>query len=378
MGHSKWSDDGFMDSLRLQGDPLADQTVARLMAQQEMGAANQIFKMLNADGDAIPADAPAPLREFVEATRELPPGVDCDRLARGGQVFLKHALSAAAAMLASSLPRGYAAPCLCEILSISRDLQKHPYQRLMGVVQLLVNVSSPGSFKADGRAIVTAQKLRLLHAGVRTMALRYRPGYEKRHGVPVNHEDMLATIMGFSYLVVDGIRRLGLPLSDEEAGDYYYLWYVYAQMMGIPVDHVPLTLAEADEFYNSFVRRRNTGPEQNPYGLVLTQDNLDMMKSLIPKLPRLMGFGAAPAVAMAEVMTPKELARVGMRPVVGHRVLRAGFHLALRLVQGAKDLPFTSRLAALILQDMIDTSRDGQVTFTIPVNLIGLRDQTME
>jgi uncharacterized protein (DUF2236 family) len=379
MGHGKWSDDGFLDSLRRQGDPLADEAVLRLMAHQEVRAVNEIFKSLRADDDPIPADAPEPFREFVEATRELPPGADLDRLARGGQVFLKHAASAAVAMLASSLPRGYAAPCLCEILSISRDLQKHPYQRLMGVVQLLVNVSNPGAFAVDGKAVVTAQKLRLLHAGVRTMVPRFRPGYEERHGVPVNHEDMLATIMGFSYLVIEGIRRLGLPLSEAEAEDYYYLWYVYARMMGIPDEYVPTNMAEAGEFYDSYVRRHDTGPVENPYGVVLTRDNLDMMKSLIPKLLRFFGFGAAPAIAMAELMTPQELARVGMRPIAGHRVIRAVFHLALRLVQGAEEArPFSSRLASVIFQDMIDTSRQGEVTFTIPVTLFALRGRALE
>ncbi len=379
MGHGKWSDDGFLDSLRRQGDPLADGAVLRLMAHREVRAVNEIFKTLRADDDPIPADAPEPFREFVEATRELPPGADLDRLARGGQVFLKHAASAAVAMLASSLPRGYAAPCLCEILSISRDLQKHPYQRLMGVVQLLVNVSNPGAFAVDGKAVVTAQKLRLLHAGVRTMVPRFRPGYEERHGVPVNHEDMLATIMGFSYLVIEGIQRLGLPLSEAEAEDYYFLWYVYARMMGIPDEYVPTNMAEAGEFYDLYVRRHDTGPVENPYGVVLTRDNLDMMKSLIPKLLRFFGFGAAPAIAMAELMTPQELARVGMRPIAGHRVIRAVFHLALRLVQGAEEaLPFSSRLASVIFQDMIDTSRRGEVTFCIPTTLFALRGRALE
>lgn len=378
MGHGKWSDDGFLDGLRRQGDPLADQAVQRLMAEHEVRAVNELFKTLRADGDPIPADAPEPFREFVEATRELPAGADLDRLARGGHVFLKHAASAAVAMLASSLPRGYAAPCLCAILSISHDLQKHPYQRLMGVVQLLVNVSNPGAFEADGKAVVTAQKLRLLHAGVRTMVPRFRPGYEEKYGEPVNHEDMLATIMGFSYLVIDGIRRLGLPLSETEAEDYYYLWRVYAQMMGIPEEYVPAGVAEAGEFYDSYVRRHDTGPAENPYGVVLTQDNLEMMQSLVPKPLRLLGFGAAPAIAMAELMTPEELARVGMRPMTGHRIIRAVFHFALGLMQGAEELPFSSRLAALIFQDMIDTSREGEVTFTIPVTMLGLRGSAME
>jgi hypothetical protein len=385
MGDSKWSDDRFLESLRQQGDPQADLAVRRLMEEREIRAVNDVFKTLRADDTPIPDDAPAPFRAFVEATRALPSWTDRARLARGGDVFLKHALSSAVVMLASSLPRGYAAPCLCHVLSISRDLATHPYQRLMGVIQLLVNVSSKGSFEPDGRAVITAQKLRLLHAGVRTLVPRFRPGYQEKFGVPVNHEDMLATIMGFSYLVIEGLQRLGLPLSGGEAEDFYYLWRVYAQMMGIhpegrPDDdsYIPATVAEAGEFYASYVRRQDTGPAENPYGLVLTQDNLAMMRDLIPKPLRLV-LGLTPRLAMSELMTPEEMARVGVRPVAGHGVLRAVFGLVLRLTQGLEDIvPFSTRLSSLIFQDMIDTSRAGEVEFCIPVNLMTLRSTSLE
>lgn len=384
MGHGKWSDDRFLDGLRGQGDPQADAAVHRLMAEREVRAVNEIFKTLRADGDPLPDDAPEPFREFLAATGRLPSWVDAERLDRGGHVFFKHAVSAAVVMLASSLPRGYAAPCLCAVLSISRDLQKHPYLRLLGVVQLLVNVAGRGAFQHGGRAVLTAQKLRLLHAGVRTLVPRFRPGYREKHGVPVNHEDMLATIMGFSYLVIDGIRRMGLHLSDADAEDYYYLWRVYAQMMGIhpegsPEDdsYIPASVAEAGEFYASYVRRQDTGPAENPYGVVLTRDNLEMMRDLIPKPLRLLGFGYAPAIAMTELMSAEELARVGVRPATGHRVVKLVFDLGLRLAQMGEALPFSSRLAALMFQHMIDVSRDGEVTFTIPVTLSGLRGSSL-
>ena len=73
-------------------------------------------------------------------------------------------------------------------------------------------------------------------------------------GAPVNQEDRLATIMGFSYLLIDGIHRLGLPLQDEEAEDLYYLWHVFARLMGIrpeagPHDasYIPPTIADAGD-----------------------------------------------------------------------------------------------------------------------------------
>jgi hypothetical protein len=381
MSSSKWSDDRFLDSLRQLADPRADRAVESLIAQHGVEAANLTFRTLKADDSPLPEDAPQPFLDFLAETDRLPPGIDEARLARGGAVFLRHACSAAMVLLASSLPRGYAAPSLCEILSISRDLQKHPYDRLMGVLQLLVNISTPAAFKPQGRAVVTAQKLRLLHAGVRTIVPRFRHGYEGRFGRPINQEDRLATIMGFSYLVIDGLRRLRLGLSAEEEEDFYYLWRVYSLLHGIhpegqPDDtsFIPASVAEAAEFYASYVRRQETGPVENPYGVVLTRDNLDMMVSLIPRPLRWLGFGAAPRIAMAELMTPEELARVGVSPLPGHRAVRALLNGFLHFVQGFERwVPFSARLASLLFQDMIDRDRGGAVMFKIPVTEAGLR-----
>lgn len=386
MADAKWSDDVFLDGLRRQGDPEADEVIRRLVAEGGERAAEYVFRVMRVNDDPVPPEAPAPLREFMETTGELPPDVDVARLERGGHVFFRHAVPAAIVLLASSLPRGYAAPCLCEILGISRDLQRHPYDRLMGVLQLLVDISNAKAFKPRGRAVLTAQKLRLLHAGVRSIAPRYRPGYTERFGVPVNHEDMLGTVMGFSWLVLDGMRRLGLGLTAQHEEDYYYLWRVFSLLMGIhppgrPHDDslIPASVADAAAFYASYARRNDSGPEANPYGRLLTLDNLAMMENLLPRWLRRLGFRYAPRVAMGDLMTPAELARVGFRPLSGHHFLRAVFRALLWTAQGAMTvLPFSALLAQLMFKGMIDTDRGGEVTFSIPFTVLGLRGPTLE
>jgi hypothetical protein len=382
----RWSDDAFLDTLRLAGDPPADATIAGLVAGGNERGIADVFTLLKANDSPLPASAPEPLKAFIAASAGLPPDLDTARLARGGQAFLRNAVPAVVVLLASSLPRGYAAPCLCEILSISRDLERHPYQRLMGVVQLLLNVSDETAFAPNGRAVVTAQKLRLLHAGVRHVAAKYRPHYQARFGVPVNHEDRLATIMAFSYLVVEGVRRLGTPFPAEEADDHYYLWRVFALLMGIhpegrPHDwsYVPANLADAASFYASYVRRMNTGPDQNAYGVVLTDDNLKMMRDMIPRWLRLVGLGWAPQICMTELLTPTELARVGVEPLPGHHVIKALLALVLKVGHDAGEhTAFASRLAHLLLQGMVDFARGGEVEFTIPFDRLDLRGPGFE
>ncbi len=386
MSQGRWSDDEFLDGLRRTGDSLADAAVGRLQRETSSRDIGQVFRMLQANDTPLPEDAPHALKVFMAASAGLPPDVDLARLHRGGTAFLRHALPSVVVLLASSLPRGYAAPCLSEVLSISHDLQRHPYDRLMGVVQLLVNISDGDAFQPNGRAIVTAQKLRLLHAGIRAMTARYRPHYQERFGMPVNHEDMLATIMAFSYLLVDGIRRLGLDLASEEADDLYYVWRVFALLMGLhPADRphddslIPATLAEAGEFYTSYVRRTNTMPDRNPYGVVLTTGNLRMMEGLLPRIPRLLGLKYAPRICMTELLTREELARVGAAPLTGHRTLAAVLTLVLSAGQWTGEhSSFAARLAHLLLQGMVDVDRRGQVSFSIPFSRLDLHGPAFE
>ncbi len=376
----KWSDDRFLDSLRQIGDPVADEAIARLMAGRQTADVGIIFRMMRANDDVLPADAPQAYKDFAAASPGLPPDLDFARLQRGGAAFYRNALPSVIAMLASSLPRGYAAPCIGEILSISRDLERHPYSRLMGVVQLLINISDGDAFQPQGRARATAQKLRLLHAGVRAIAPRYRPLYREQYGVPVNLEDMLATIMGFSYLVVDGVDKLGVPLTRQEADDNYYLWRTFALMVGIhppgrPHDwsYIPETLADAAEFYASFARRHDAPAERNPYGVLLTQDNLQMMRQLIAAPMTLLGMRLAPRVWMAEMMTVEQLALVGMRPLVGHALIRA---VLARILSASRSIGHRWVFAILardILQGMVDLNRGGEATFSIPFDRLGLQ-----
>jgi hypothetical protein len=137
---------------------------------------------------------------------------------------------------------------------------------------------------------------------------------------------------------------------------------------------IPADLSEAAEFYASFVRRHNTLPDTNPKGVVLTQDNLNMMEGLLPRPLRWIGLRFAPRILMTELMQPDELARVGVSPLVGHSMVKAVLTSILRIGQraGEHDL-FAARIARFLLQGMVDVDRGGEVEFGIAFSRLGLR-----
>jgi hypothetical protein len=311
IGDPRWRDAAWLDSWRQHGDPVGD-ACARALKEQGVPSVmtHRVIATMKANDRRVPDSAPAPLQEFFAetyrfcescGTPELPAWVDRDRVIRGQQTFMERSLPAVLVMLCKSLPEGYAAPSMAKILNMSGDLKARPFHRLMGTLQLLLDVTAPYSFERMGMGAIAGQEMRLLHAGVRTNVapeILGADGYAAfvaQYGVPINQEDMAGTIIGFSLLVVEGLAKLGLPLDDEAAEDYYYVWRVFAHLMGVrapgapdDVDSMPQSLADARAFYDTY-HRHYVGPTTyegdwrdrairiNPDGVALADAHIRML-----------------------------------------------------------------------------------------------------
>lgn len=390
---TRWSDDAFLDCLRLDGDAEADECLAALGNSRE--TFGPLFRFLNSNEAKVPDEAPPAIRAFFSQCLRTPApegqAPDFDRLRAGEQVFLSHACCAALVLLANSLPAGYAAPNLSKVLVLSGDLQTHPYKRLLGVLQMIVNVTARNGFEPTGKAVVTAAKLRLLHAGVRRIARHRMPDYDSRFGTPVNHEDMLGTLMGFSLLVIRGLQELGVGLSARDADAYYYVWRTFGLAMGIhprgaphSTEYLPATLAEAAEFYQAYERRHYRDAPENPEGVELTRACLMMLEHIVAHTPaRHLGAGRVPRVYMQRMLGARGLQQRGVAPLRGHHVLQWMLLTPLRVwtwlgsrADGSGYRHFHDRLAEMFFQGLIDRTLEGEVTFMIPERLKDLHALT--
>lgn len=378
---NRWND-ALLDSLRRQGDPLADEAFRILVQDGEAGKANQVFAKMDANNEIPPATLFPELHDFFSATERLPKNVDLDRIRRGEDVFTRHAFTGALVLLAKSLPEGYAAPNLAIILNMSGDLRVHPYKRLLATLQTVVNVSTIRGFEDGGRAVITAQKLRLLHAGIRHITRRYRPGFEPTYGVPANQEDMLGTIMGFSYLVIEGMRSLQVGLTESEEEDFFYVWRVFAHMMGIhppgkqdSLEYLPGNVAEAGRFYEAYRRRHYVDAKENPDGVALGATSLGMLRHFVPWPLKLFGFGVLPQLYMLILMGEEQCGRIDIQPVRGRRILYwilLHLHTLLRPFEKA-GRSHHEHFGMTLFQGMINREYGGEVTFTIPTTIGDLR-----
>lgn len=366
-----------LDEMRRTGDAGADATLARAVELGDVRRISAVFGSFAADDSEIPRDAPPVFLEFVDATRGLPAGVDRERAARGGEVLLAHATLSALVLLLKSLPSGYGAPRLSTVLHMSHNLEKRPYRRALGVLQMLVNISRPGAFTDGGCAVVTAQKLRLLHAGVRRLVLQRIPGFAADFGTPISQLDMTFTTMTFSVMVIDGMAELGVVLSPQDAEDYFYLWQVYGQLQGIRAEWMPRSLAEGRAFCAAYAREFRNAAD-NPHGIALTRADLDMMKSLVPWPLRALGFGAAPTVYLLRLLGEEAAARVGVvkrpRHAVSDWLIMALPAFWNRLWNSlAPERKVHNAISSMFFRSLIVHAWGDEVRFGVPERLRDLR-----
>ncbi|MGA3246538.1 MAG: oxygenase MpaB family protein [Bacteroidota bacterium] len=386
MPPTRWTD-AFLDTLRTQGDSLADEHLQKLVADNEIANIRKVFAEMDSNNEIPPASTFPELSQFFAETNALPPHLDTKRINRGEMVFQKNAFTGALVLLTKSLPEGYAAPNLSIILNLSGNLRTHPYKRLLSTLQTVVNVSTFHGFQPGGRAVITAQKLRLLHSGIRHVTRRYRPAFESQYGIPVNQEDMLGTVMGFSYLVIEGMRTLDVGLTHDEEEDFFYIWRMFALMMGIhppgkpdSFEYIPDNVDDARAFYEAYRRRHYVAADKNPDGVALGAANLRMLVDFVPWIFRLLGFGRLPHAYMQKLMGTEQCARIGIQRRHFDALIS---WVLLRLQRLWK--PFErirtnrhERFGGMIFQDLIDRAYGGEVTFTVPMDLSQMKNMINE
>ncbi|MFL6463584.1 MAG: oxygenase MpaB family protein, partial [Bryobacteraceae bacterium] len=105
------------------------------------------------------------------------------------------------------------------------------------------------------------------------------PSWKPEYGLPVNQEDLAGTLMSFSSIVIDGLEKLGITLSDSDREAYLHCWLVAGHLLGIRQDLLPPNIDSAQSLAAA-VARRQFGP--SPEGKEMTRALVQMMADVLP------------------------------------------------------------------------------------------------
>ncbi len=271
--------DAVLDALRHEGDPIPDAIVANLKQAGQVEAVNAILRQLTHNWQGIPPELPDEIEHWLRETDQLPADTDLARVERAQHFFVEYGLVMTLIMSTASFVESYAAYPGVKVLTFSYRLGHNAYRRVAETAQFLLLVMSPGALGEAGQGIPAIQKVRLMHSAIRYLIGQSGRWDTANDGVPICQEDMLGTIISVSWLVLDNMQKLDIPLSPQDMDDYLYLWRVVGQMLGCRADLLPTNMDEAYDLAYAIRQRHHRASAE---GQAMTRALMELHADLIP------------------------------------------------------------------------------------------------
>jgi hypothetical protein len=199
---------------------------------------------------------PPELRVWYEQVRKPANGVDQASLRRAGEFFKQNVFRVVLILGTSSLLEAYACANGVKVLAQTKYLSKQTNRRLAESLQFLLYAAEPDGFATGGLAMDAALKVRLMHGAIRWLIPRRTTWLDAELGVPINGEDLLGMLMGFSGVVIRDLATLGVDQRAEDVDDFLYLWRVVGELIGAEPDLLPASLGEALALMAAIKRRQ--------------------------------------------------------------------------------------------------------------------------
>ncbi|BDC50638.1 hypothetical protein F183_A29540 [Bryobacterales bacterium F-183] len=355
----------YFDRMRQEKDPLADSVVDELFREGTIENVNLVMRTLVANDGIDSAEFPPQVAKFLQDTSKWPTWADPARIENGQQLFWRYGPKIIAILHCYSLPFCYAAEKGVQVLALTGRLSSNPTRRIIETAQMVVDVLSPGGMDpGSGKGILTAQKVRLMHAAVRRLTLqsgRWNPDWDQ----PINQEDLVGTLLSFSWVVLDGLQKLGIEVTGAEAEDYQHCWNVVGYILGIREELLPQSAKEAGELASSIKSRLYANCKE---GEEMTAALVGMMTHIVPGD----AFDFAPAALIRYLMGEEDAALIGVHPNALSGLLQHPARLLIR--GGSKTLqgvgyygPLSETFSRLLIVGLIHVMRQGnRPSFQIP------------
>lgn len=356
-----------VEALKFQGDPLADGVIADLVTTGQVDVVNEVLTQFRANDQPIPENLPESVRAYLIATDNPPDWADLDRVAGAYEFFVDDGVHVASVLSFGAMVNCYAQPRPSRVLALTHRLNQ-PHRRLSETSQFVLNMMGHEPFGAGGAFVPTVQKTRLIHAAVRYFVTRSGKWDIEADGVPVCQQDMLGALLIFSVQVIDGMRRIGIAVTEEEAEGYYYVWRVTGAMLGIPAGAMPETLDEARQLNASLVAATYAPSAE---GVALTRNLLDLYENMVPGKV----FDGVVAAMVRQTIDPQVADWMDVPRSRGWtRAVRTGTRL-MRILERSEDsskvaTTILDKAGTLLLGGSVRTLTDGQsTTLNIPADL---------
>lgn len=229
--------DQLLDAL-WRSDPLADAVVEDFETLAP-GAGFQLLEQALGLGVDSVHTPPESLKALFAQLDHPPSWVEWERLERAGRVFFRSSLAGGIVLGAKSLALGYCSPGGNKALVQTGRLTQDMARRIGETGRFAQATCTRHGLQRDQLGFAITVKVRIMHAQVRRLIAKQSNWKSADWGAPINQHDMVATMLLFSLVFVDGVRQLGVQVSDAELEDFFQLWRYAGYLIGIEESLLP-------------------------------------------------------------------------------------------------------------------------------------------
>ncbi len=235
--------DAVCDALH-DGDPAADALI-EWMYEYGPRQARALFEQALAQGVHTIPEAPEPLKAFFRTVEKTPDWVDFDAIADGVAFVHRIGPTAAYVLRDLALMGGYLLSGFNQALVMTGALNKGTAQRVAETGKWWMDCTEPDGLRRFNAGFRTTMHVRMVHGLVRRTLLRRDDWDYAQWGLPLNQIDMAATYLGFSVVMLGGLRKMGIPVTQRESRGVMQLWSYACWLMGVDEKWIRLRETEA-------------------------------------------------------------------------------------------------------------------------------------
>jgi hypothetical protein len=348
---------------------------AKLQAMTKaFGAWQSNDALVNWKGDStvLAPDVSDAITRYVSVAATMPRWADREKIARAEKIFMDYGPLSVVNLFCSSLPECYVVPDLAAVLQTTGQLTQHTEHRVRSTGAMIFPVMMLGGLTTGaGGGLAQIFKVRLIHATIRHLILRRSPqsmlaaiqlfenaegNNTSRHpgivpqlarlqstdsiyhalfahgwdvgklGLPVNQQELLYTLMTFSYVYLRSMRALNMPLTSADEEAFIHAWNVAGHFLGIDHAHMPNTYDEAAALFDGIQAHAEklepiVKPDVRPnLGVAL----MNAMASVLPGAT----LKAIPTLMTRKLCGPKSSRALGLdgpAPILARMLFHAAF-----------------------------------------------------
>lgn len=234
----------FLDSLRSQGDPVADEVVAELAKTDSLKNIHDLLGEVRARA----LTSGGIFRAFLDEADNVPAWADFDAMATGQRMIATFPFHMGIALLSGSLVGGAVFQKMAIITGMTGMFGGAANRRLDETSVMVIGMAFPGTLKPGAHGHELLVRVRLLHAGIRRFLIDSKR-FTHPTEVPINQQDLAITLALFGYLNVRSLARCGITFSEAELASYNLLWRYVGHVLGIRQELLPDSITEQQEFF---------------------------------------------------------------------------------------------------------------------------------